>query len=121
MDVVELNFVADVLVHHATAVGGVVVVADGGGMSIVSSFRFLPFGAGSSGGDRLYVTVRVTTDRTLTGLLHALRGVSKYLREALSRLQSAGEKGEYARPAEETLLKPVRGEGPHVVGEYAGE
>ena len=90
-------------------------------MSIVSSFRFLPFGAGSSGGDRLYVTVRVTTDRTLTGLLHALRGVSKYLREALSRLQSAGEKGEYARPAEETLLKPVRGEGPHVVGEYAGE
>lgn len=70
------------------------VVADGGGISVVSSLRFFPFGAGSKGGDRLYVTVLVTTDRTLTGLLHALRGASKYLRVALSKLQSAGENGE---------------------------
>ena len=98
------------------------LVADGGGISTApSSFRFLPFGAGSSGGDRLYVTVLVTTDRTLTGLLQALRGGSKNLRVALSMVQSAGENGEYTALADGRLLSVVRGEGPHVLGEYAGE
>lgn len=107
---------------HATAVGGVTLVVDGGGISAASSiFRLLPFGAGSSGGDRLYVTVLVTTERTLTGLLQALRGASKYRREALSRLQSAGEKGEYMALPEGRLLKVVLGEGPHVLEEHAGE
>ena len=94
-------------------------VAEGGGIlefeSEVSIFRFFHFGAGSSGGDRLYVTVLVTTDRTLTGLLHALRGASKYFRVALSILQSAGENGEYS--ADDMLLIPVRGDGPQVLGE----
>jgi len=66
----------------------------GGGISVASSLRFLPLGAGSRGGDRLYVTVLVTTDRTLTGLVEALFGASKYRRVALSQPQSAGEKGE---------------------------
>jgi hypothetical protein len=80
----------------ADTIGGVVVVAgDGGGFIDPSlSFLRLPFGAGSSGGDRLYVTVLVTTDRTLTGLEHALRGGSKCFLVALSKLQSAGEYGE---------------------------
>ena len=69
----------------------------------------------------MYVTVLVTTERTLTGLLQALRGASKYLREALSRLQSAGEKGEYMALPEGKLLKVVLGEGPHVLEEHAGE
>lgn len=60
--------------------------ADGGGMSISPILRFLPLGAGSKGGDLLYVTVLVMTDRTLTDLGQALLGVSKYRREALSRL-----------------------------------
>ena len=66
----------------------------GGGISVAEIFRFFPLGAGSNGGDRLYVTVLVTTERTLTGLTQALLGASKYLRVALSALQSAGEKGE---------------------------
>jgi len=49
----------------------------GGGMSESPILRFLPFGAGSSGGDLLYVTVLVITDRTLTDLGQALLGVSK--------------------------------------------
>jgi hypothetical protein len=69
-------------------------VMGGGGISAASTLRFLPFGAGSRGGDRLYVTVLVTTDRTLTGLVHALLGASKNRRVALSQVQSAGEKGE---------------------------
>jgi hypothetical protein len=70
------------------------VVVGGGGISEAPILRFLPLGAGSRGGDRLYVTVLVTTDRTLTGLVHALLGVSKNRRVALSQFQSAGEKGE---------------------------
>jgi hypothetical protein len=66
----------------------------GGSMSVASSFRFLPFGAGSNGGERLYVTVLVTTDLTLTGFDTALLGVSKNRRVALSGFQSAGENGE---------------------------
>lgn len=58
-----------------TAVASLVV--GGGGISGCSILRFLPLGAGSRGGDRLYVTVLVTTDRTLTGLEQALLGVSK--------------------------------------------
>jgi len=69
----------------------------------------------------LYVTVLVTVDLTVTGLLHALRGASKYLRDAESRLQSAGEKGEYIALPEGRLLMVVRGDGPQVLGEYAGE
>lgn len=69
----------------------------------------------------MYVTVLVTTDRTLTGLLQALRGVSQYRLRALSRVQSAGEKGEYMALPVGRLLKPVRGDGPQVLGEYAGE
>jgi len=58
--------------------GTVTEVVDGGGISVPSStLRFLPLGAGSNGGDRLYVTVRVTTERTLTGLGHALLGSAK--------------------------------------------
>jgi hypothetical protein len=82
-----------------------VLVVEGGGISLASSiFRRLPFGAGSSGGDLLYVTVRVTTERTLTGLLQALRGASKYFREALSKLHSAGENGEKTALPEGKLL-----------------
>jgi hypothetical protein len=66
----------------------------GGSISVASIFRFLPFGAGSNGGERLYVTVLVTTDLTLTGFETALLGVSKNRRVALSGFQSAGEKGE---------------------------
>jgi hypothetical protein len=65
----------------------------------------------------LYVTVLVTTDRTLTGLLQALLGGSKYFRVALSRLQSAGEKGEYSALLGGRLLIVVLGEGPLVLGE----
>ena len=75
------------------AVGSFDVKA-GGGISAASILRFLPFGAGSRGGDRLYVTVLVTTDRTLTGFVHALLGASKNRRVALSQFQSAGENGE---------------------------
>jgi hypothetical protein len=67
------------------------------------------------------VTVLVTTERTLTGLLQALAGVSQNLREVLSRLQSAGENGEKMALPWGRLLTPVRGEGPHVLGEYAGD
>jgi hypothetical protein len=72
--------------------------AGGGGISGGSSFRFLPLGAGSSA-VLLYVTVLVTTDRTLTGRMQPLRGASKYRCPLLSRFQSAGEKGERATPA----------------------
>lgn len=58
-------------------------------------FLFLPFGAGSNG-VRLYTTVLVTTERTLTGRVQALRGASKYRWPVLSRFQSAGEKGDRA-------------------------
>jgi len=58
-----------------------------------SSALFLfPFGAGSRA-VRLYVTVRVTTWRTLTGRAHALRGASK-CRAPPSSAQSAGENGD---------------------------
>ena len=95
-------------------------VFGGGGISESSTLRFLPFGAGSSGGDRLYVTVLVTTDLTLTGLGQALLGGSKWRRVVLSTVQSAGENGEQST----ALLIPlmaVRGEGPQAVGEKAGE
>lgn len=98
------------------------MIAAGGGISgLGDNLRFLPFGAGSNGGDLLYVTVLVTTDRTLTGLMHALFGASKYLRVALSTFQSAGEKGEYIILPVLMVLKAVRGEGPQVDGENAGE
>jgi hypothetical protein len=67
--------------------------AGGGGISGASSFRFLPLGAGSRA-VLLYVTVLVTTDRTLTGRMQPLLGASKYLCPLLSRFQSAGENGE---------------------------
>jgi len=107
----------------------------GGGIFLVSSsdnsdphtllvvlvvFLRLPFGAGSRFGVvRLYVTVLVTTLRTLTDLLQALRGVaivSNILAEEFD--QSAGEKGEY-----NALVTPdiaVLGDGP-VTGEKIGE
>jgi len=84
-------------------------------MSTCSSFRFLPFGAGSKGGDLLYVTVLVTTDRTLTGRLQPDLGASKkYLRPDPSRPQSAGENGDRA------LMSPLL-EDVAVPGENAGE
>ena len=57
--------------------------------------RFFPLGAGSSGviGDLVYVTVRVTTCRTLTGLLVADRGDS-YILLIFSGFQSAEENGD---------------------------
>ncbi len=55
----------------------------------------------------------MTTDRTLTDLGQALRGGSKCFLVALSRLQSAGEKGEKSIEPEGRLLK-VRGDGPLV-------
>lgn len=61
-----------------------------------SIFRFLPFGAGSRG-VRLYVTVRVTTDLTETGLTLVLLGDSRYRR--WSSDQSAGENGDRAEVA----------------------
>jgi len=107
----------------------------GGGIFLVSSsensdphtllvvlvvFLRLPFGAGSRFGVvRLYVTVRVTTLRTLTDLLQALRGVaivSNILLEGFD--QSAGEKGEYS--ADVTPDMAVLGDGP-VPGEKIGE
>lgn len=84
----------------------------------LSVFRRLPRGAGSRlGVVLLYVTVRVTTLRTLTGFEQALRGVARVSKIRLV-LQSAGENGEYS-----ALVTPdmaVRGEGP-VVGENRGE
>ena len=63
----------------------------------------------------------MTTDRTLTGLGQALRGVSKGFRVTLSMLQSAGEYGEYIMEPDARLLI-VRGEGPLLAEEvYAGE
>ena len=45
------------------------------------------------------MTVRVTTDLTLTGRLHPVRGGSKKnLRPEASNPQSAGEKGDLALP-----------------------
>lgn len=65
------------------------------GMRNHSTRRFLPLGAGSSGvtGERVYVTVRVTTCRTLTGLCVAERGDS-YILLILSTFQSADENGD---------------------------
>jgi len=82
---------------YTTAVGAaaVAVTVGGGGISGVSSFRFLPLGAGSRS-VILYVTVLVTTERTLTGRTQAFFGASKYLCPVLSRFQSAGENGERA-------------------------
>lgn len=63
--------------------------------AVLAVFLLLPLGAGSRFGVALlYVTVLVTTLRTLTGLGQALRGVvidSNILLE----VQSAGENGEY--------------------------
>lgn len=67
------------------------------------------------------MTVLVTTDRTLTGFEQALRGPSKERRVALSMFQSAGEKGEKTMLPALIPLKAVRGDGPQVVGEKAGE
>lgn len=77
-------------------------------------FLFLPLGAGSSGGVLLYVTVLVTTDRTLTGRTHALLGVSKNLIPLLSRAQSDGENGDRM-----ALIDALRGES--VPGEQRGD
>ena len=41
----------------------------------------------------------MTTERTLTGRTHALRGASKYRYPALSRFHASGEKGERAAVA----------------------
>src|SRR5213080_4141823 len=76
------------------AVGAAAITGDGGVNDPSLTFLFLPFGAGSSGGVLLYVTVLVTTDRTLTGRTQALRGASKYLWPLLSRAHSEGEKGD---------------------------
>jgi hypothetical protein len=50
--------------------------------------RLFPLGGGSSG-VRLYVTVRVTTCRTLTAFVVALLGASRY-----RSFQSDGENGD---------------------------
>ena len=81
----------------------------------MSTFLFLPFGAGSKGGVLLYVTVLVTTDLTLTGLTQALRG-SNILCPLLSKFQSAGEKGD--RVNEE--LRALLGDGA-TPGDQVGE
>lgn len=62
---------------------------------LYSNFLRLPFGAGSRG-VRVYVTVLVTTWRTLTERWQPDRGVrgDSCIRALLSRYQSAGEKGE---------------------------
>lgn len=86
--------------------------------AVLFVFRLLPLGAGSRFGVvRLYVTVLVTTLRTLTGLEQALLGVVMASNIRLE-LQSAGENGEYSALA--TLDIAVRGDGP-VVGEKTGE
>lgn len=62
---------------------------------VLAVFLLLPRGAGSRFGvARLYVTVLVTTLRTLTALGQALRGVDIVSNIRLED-QSAGEKGEY--------------------------
>lgn len=94
--------------------GGVVARTGCGDIDSSLIFLFLPFGAGSSGGVLLYVTVLVTTDRTLTGRTQALLGVSKYLVPLLSRAQSAGEKGDRI-----ALIEALRGES--LPGEQRGE
>lgn len=87
-------------------------------LAALSVFRRLPFGAGSRFGVvRLYVTVLVTTLRTLTGFGQALRGVVIVSNIRLE-LQSAGENGEYS--ALWTPDMAVLGDGP-VVGENMGE
>jgi hypothetical protein len=60
------------------------------------------------------VTVLVTTDRTLTGRAHALRGASKYLLPLLSSVQSEGENGDRI-----ALTVALRGES--LPGEQRGE
>lgn len=63
--------------------------------AVLLVFLRLPLGAGSRlGVVRLYVTVLVTTLRTLTGLGQALRGVAS-VSNVLLVDQSAGENGEY--------------------------
>jgi hypothetical protein len=92
-----------------------VLTSTGGGDDASSLiFLFFPLGAGSSGGVRLYVTVLVTTDRTLTGRIQALLGVSKYLVPLLSRAHSEGENGDRM-----VLNEALRGES--VPGEQRGE
>jgi hypothetical protein len=98
--------------NYTTAVGAAVTTAGDNAESLI--FLFLPLGAGSSGGVLLYVTVLVTTDRTLTGRTQALLGVSKYLWPLLSRAHSAGENGDRM-----TLTVELRGES--VPGEQSGE
>lgn len=93
----------------------VTIAAGGGGVNDVSlTFLFLPFGAGSRGGVLLYVTVLVTTDRTLTGRIEALLGVSKHLCPLLSSAHSEGENGERM-----ALTVALRGES--VPGEQRGD
>jgi hypothetical protein len=101
------------LSSYTTAVGGL-ATRTGDGIAPSLTFLFLPFGAGSSGGVLLYVTVLVTTDRTLTGRTQALLGVSKYLVPLLSRAQSEGENGDRM-----ALIEALRGES--VPGEQRGE
>lgn len=87
-------------------------------LATLSVFRRLPLGAGSRcGAVRLYVTVLVTTLRTLTFFGQALRGVV-IVSNILLELQSAGENGEYSALCTPDMA--VRGEGP-VVGEKIGE
>ncbi len=98
---------------YATAVAAVLKPpGDGNVPSLI--FLFLPLGAGSSGGVLLYVTVLVTTDRTLTGRTQALLGVSKYLVPLLSRAHSEGENGDRI-----ALTVELRGES--TPGEQSGE
>ena len=89
----KVNFNGHQQINYTTAVGAAVTTP---GDDKVGSliFLFLPLGAGSSGGVLLYVTVLVTTDRTLTGRTQALFGVSKYRWPLLSRAHSAGENGD---------------------------
>lgn len=64
--------------------------------AVLAVFLLFPLGAGSRFGvARLYVTVLVTTLRTLTAFGQALRGVASVSHVLLVEDQSAGEKGEY--------------------------
>lgn len=90
-------------------------------LAMLVVFLLLPLGAGSRFGVvRLYMNVRFTTSRTVTGLLHALLGVvGSNMRAAV---QSAGEKGEYKALGRLAIDNAVRGVGPvAVAGEKVGE
>lgn len=101
------------MIGYTTAVRGA-VTRTGEGKDPSLAFLFFPLGAASSGGVLRYVTVRVTTDRTLTGRTTALLGASQYLFPLLSRVQSEGENGERM-----ALSVELRGES--TPGEQRGE